>query len=83
MEYAQMTGMILLLGLMLYANGNDVFRSFFGGDDEPKKNCWEQISENIKPNPPTIISPPQNVDSNKLNVIAEDSILMDTLNPDS
>ena len=83
MEYAQMTGMILLLGLMLYANGNDVFRSFFGGDDEPKKNCWEQVSENIKPNPATIISSPQKVDSNKLNTIAEDSILMDILNPDS
>lgn len=29
MEYAQYAGMILLAGLMLFANGNDVFRSFF------------------------------------------------------
>lgn len=29
MEYAQMTGMILLLGLMLFANGNDIFRVLF------------------------------------------------------
>lgn len=29
MEYAQITGMILLLGLLLYANGNDVIRFFF------------------------------------------------------
>lgn len=29
MEYAQMIGMMLLLGLMLYANGLDVFRAFF------------------------------------------------------
>ena len=26
MEYAQFTGMILLIGLLLYANGNDIFR---------------------------------------------------------
>ena len=31
MEYAQMAGMILLIGLMLYANGNDIFRIFFKG----------------------------------------------------
>jgi len=30
MEYAQIAGMILLLGLLLYANGNDIFRSIFG-----------------------------------------------------
>ena len=29
MEYAQTFGMLLLLGLMLYANGNDIFRHFF------------------------------------------------------
>jgi regulator of sigma E protease len=29
MEYAQIAGMILLLGLLLYANGNDVIRYFF------------------------------------------------------
>lgn len=29
MEYAQMVGIILLLGLLLYANGNDIFKTFF------------------------------------------------------
>jgi regulator of sigma E protease len=29
MEYAQMTGMILLIGLLIYANGMDIFRAFF------------------------------------------------------
>ena len=29
LEYAQMTGMIFLLALMLYANGNDIYRFFF------------------------------------------------------
>ena len=29
MEYAQIAGMILVLGLVLYANGNDIFRFFF------------------------------------------------------
>ncbi len=29
MEYAQITGMILLLALLLYANGNDLFRALF------------------------------------------------------
>jgi regulator of sigma E protease len=29
MEYAQMTGMILLIGLMLLANGNDIVRALF------------------------------------------------------
>lgn len=28
MEYAQMAGMILLLGLLIYANGNDIFKLF-------------------------------------------------------
>jgi regulator of sigma E protease len=28
MEYAQIAGMILLFGLLLYANGNDIFRFF-------------------------------------------------------
>ncbi|WP_066758025.1 RIP metalloprotease RseP [Crocinitomix algicola] len=31
MEYAQMFGIILLLGLLLYANGNDVYKYIFGG----------------------------------------------------
>jgi len=29
MEYAQITGMIILIGLLLFANGNDIFRFFF------------------------------------------------------
>lgn len=29
LEYAQITGMILLFGLLIYANGNDIFRHFF------------------------------------------------------
>ena len=29
MEYAQTAGMILLIGLLLYANGNDLIRTFF------------------------------------------------------
>ena len=31
MEYAQAAGMILLLGLLLYANGNDIYKAIFGG----------------------------------------------------
>lgn len=31
LEYAQITGMILLLALLLYANGNDIFRLFNNG----------------------------------------------------
>ena len=30
MEYAQVTGMILLLGLLLFANGNDIIKAIFG-----------------------------------------------------
>lgn len=30
MEYAQMFGIILLLGLLLYANGNDIYKMFTG-----------------------------------------------------
>ncbi len=29
MEYAQMAGMVFLIALLLYANGNDIFRFFF------------------------------------------------------
>lgn len=29
MEYAQMTGMILLFGLLIFANGNDLYRWLF------------------------------------------------------
>ena len=28
MEYAQIAGMVLLLGLMLFANGNDIIKLF-------------------------------------------------------
>ena len=30
MEYAQIAGMVILFGLIIYANGNDVFRAIFG-----------------------------------------------------
>jgi len=29
LEYAQVTGMVILLALLIYANGNDIFRYFF------------------------------------------------------
>jgi len=29
MEYAQMGGMLFLFALLIYANGNDIFRFFF------------------------------------------------------
>jgi regulator of sigma E protease len=29
LEYAQIAGMVILLGLLLFANGNDIYRSFF------------------------------------------------------
>jgi regulator of sigma E protease len=29
LEYAQITGMLLLFGLLIYANGNDLFRFIF------------------------------------------------------
>lgn len=45
MEYAQMGGMILLLSLMVFANGNDLFKAMFGGSDEPDPEkpqpCWQ------------------------------------------
>jgi regulator of sigma E protease len=31
MEYAQMVGFFLLIALVLFANGNDIYRYFFGG----------------------------------------------------
>lgn len=31
LEYAQIAGFILILSLVLYANGNDIFKYFFGG----------------------------------------------------
>jgi regulator of sigma E protease len=30
MEYAQVIGFFLILGLVLFANGNDVYRYLFG-----------------------------------------------------
>jgi regulator of sigma E protease len=29
LEYAQYVGFILLLGLLIYANGNDIYTAFF------------------------------------------------------
>ena len=29
LEYAQMAGMFILFALLIYANGNDIFRFFF------------------------------------------------------
>ena len=29
MEYAQITGMVILFSLLIYANGNDIFKAFF------------------------------------------------------
>ena len=31
MEFAQMAGFFLLIALVLFANGNDIYRYFFGG----------------------------------------------------
>ena len=31
LEYAQTVGFFILIGLLLYANGNDIYRAFFGG----------------------------------------------------
>jgi regulator of sigma E protease len=31
MEYAQMVGFFLLIALVLFANGNDIYRAIFGG----------------------------------------------------
>jgi regulator of sigma E protease len=30
MEYAQMTGFVLLIGLVLFANGNDIYKAIVG-----------------------------------------------------
>jgi regulator of sigma E protease len=42
MEYAQMGGMILLFGLMIFANGNDLIKKIMG--DDTKKECVEFIA---------------------------------------
>ncbi len=44
LEYAQVTGMILLLSLMVFANGKDVAGLFTGEDKEVKSSCWEESS---------------------------------------
>ena len=41
LEYAQISGMILLLGLMVFANGKDVINGFSGSDEIVKTSCWE------------------------------------------
>tara|TARA_Y100000739_G_C20594538_1_gene459639 strand:- start:821 stop:2197 length:1377 start_codon:yes stop_codon:yes gene_type:complete len=43
LEYAQITGMILLLSLMVFANGKDIVNGFSGDEDEIKKSCWEDV----------------------------------------
>ena len=81
MEYAQMTGMILLLSLMLFANGNDLFRSLFGGDDEPTKDCWgnavtEVVTPSVAPTKDTL----EVVKSTSLtDTAASDSVRQDSL----
>lgn len=44
MEYAQMTGMILLLTLMVYANGKDLFNAATDGE-EAKPKCWQEAKK--------------------------------------
>jgi regulator of sigma E protease len=29
LEYAQIVGFVILLGLLVFANGNDIYRAFF------------------------------------------------------
>jgi regulator of sigma E protease len=41
LEYAQITGMVLLLSLMVFANGKDIVNGFSGNDEEVKLSCWE------------------------------------------
>ena len=43
LEYAQITGMVLLLSLMVYANGKDVVNGFSSDEKEVKSGCWEEI----------------------------------------
>jgi regulator of sigma E protease len=31
LEYAQYIGFFLILGLVIFANGNDIYRAIFGG----------------------------------------------------
>ena len=41
MEYAQMLGFFLLIALVLFANGNDIYRYFFGA--KKNKKVFAQI----------------------------------------
>lgn len=41
LEYAQISGMVLLLSLMVFANGKDIVNGFSGNDEEVKSSCWE------------------------------------------
>ncbi|MBK22084.1 MAG: RIP metalloprotease RseP [Flavobacteriales bacterium] len=43
LEYAQITGMVLLLSLMVYANGKDVVNGLSSDEKEVKSGCWEEI----------------------------------------
>ena len=43
LEYAQIMGMVLLLSLMVYANGKDVVNGFSSDEKEVKSGCWEEI----------------------------------------
>jgi Predicted membrane-associated Zn-dependent proteases 1 len=41
LEYAQISGMVLLLSLMVFANGKDIVNGFSGSDEEVKSSCWK------------------------------------------
>ena len=44
LEYAQITGMVLLLSLMVFANGKDIVNGLSGNDTEQKSSCWEEVN---------------------------------------
>ena len=44
LEYAQITGMVLLLGLMVFANGKDIVNGFSSDDKELRPTCWEETN---------------------------------------
>lgn len=71
MEYAQMTGMILLMSLMLFANGKDIFNGITGGDEE-KKSCWEgRENASLELNKAPVSNEP-------VTIASSDSILLDS-----
>jgi regulator of sigma E protease len=41
LEYAQVAGMILLLSLMVFANGKDIINGFSSTEEEVKSSCWK------------------------------------------